>query len=867
MIMMSVSGWAQDWSDLNREIVALYRSGDYDEAIRLADQALSIARDKFGMSSTEYITSLSNKGYAQSGSGNYLQALANFKLVADLTFDLYKLPHVSQIQSLNELAKTSMALGNYDSAENYLTAARSLYVTIPKQNKQHYDTSAFILMETYIDMNSVNASLHYAKGRITDAIRLLEDQVPMLKELYPDDYQTIGNYQTTINNLATYNNEIRNTEKAKQYAYEYYRLSLKSHNEQNVIYALQNLGSVYNVIERFDSTYFYWDKALQRVESGNFRDTYIHTVILNNLGTLMLQMESYDAAIEFMKESLTIQQHKEVVQPDLYKTTLFNLAESYHWAGNLETADSIYVNLIEALLDDIIHNFTYLSDDEKLAFYKNQLSFIEHYIAFAIKISGLIPLQNSDTPYIMQDIPGRLYDLQLTTKAIILNASKRMRNNILSSGDSAVIRIYTEWVDKKNDLARALNEGNLSREDLKWLKVEIEENERWLIRNSGSFRSGFQFERIHWQQIQQKLKPKEAAVEMIRLFDGLVYGALIITPETKEQPVLSLVMSRKSKHLEKQFYQNYHNAIIYQMADTLSYNTYWAPVKDSIRSHMPGGSMPERVFISNDGVYNQINLSTLRDPETGRYVLDETELVILTNTKELLLPIKSNRNTKGNGSAALFGEPQFSIQKNTSTQFVELLGTGKEVQLLDLLLTKGKWKTQSFLGQDASEKNVKNLKNQNIVHLASHGFFNPGNNSEEYSLAESMIRSGIALAGVNDTIKHEEDGLLTAFEVINLNLDSADIVVLSACETARGISNHGEGVYGLQRALRVAGAQNMIMSLWKVDDTATQELMVDFYKRWIKTNDMRKAFRDAQRNLMKTYPNPYYWGAFILAGR
>ncbi|MBL7878178.1 MAG: CHAT domain-containing protein, partial [Cyclobacteriaceae bacterium] len=73
------------------------------------------------------------------------------------------------------------------------------------------------------------------------------------------------------------------------------------------------------------------------------------------------------------------------------------------------------------------------------------------------------------------------------------------------------------------------------------------------------------------------------------------------------------------------------------------------------------------------------------------------------------------------------------------------------------------------------------------------------------------------------------------------------------------------GVYGLQRALRVAGAQNMIMSLWKVDDEATQKLMVDFYTRWIKTSDMRSAFRAAQKNLRKKYPNPYYWGAFILA--
>jgi CHAT domain-containing protein len=414
-------------------------------------------------------------------------------------------------------------------------------------------------------------------------------------------------------------------------------------------------------------------------------------------------------------------------------------------------------------------------------------------------------------------------------------------------------------------LAQVLNDGTMSAKDINWLKIEIEENERWLIANSRSFRSGFQVEQAKWQQIQQSLKADEAAVEIIRLFDGLVYGALIVTPETKDQPVLSLIMSRKSKHLEKQFYQNYHNSIIYQLEDSLSYKTYWSPVRDSIITHMPDKKMPRRIYVSNDGVYNQINLNTLRD-QKGRFVLDETELVIVTNTKELLISKKSSKRNKRR-EAALFGRPKFSIQSETQIGFADLPGTGKEVELLDKVLNGAKWKTQTFTDQNATEQNVKQLTNQNVLHLASHGFFNPGNPENEYSLAETMIRSGIALAGVNDTLKQQDDGLLTAFEVISLNLDSADLVVLSACETARGVDNHGEGVYGLQRALRVAGAQNMIMSLWKVDDIATQKLMVDFYKRWIKTNNMRESFRAAQQNLRKAYPNPYYWGAFILAGR
>jgi len=861
-LILSFHAESQDWSAINTRSIQLYKSGEYKEAIQAADEALNLATHQFGKNTIEYLASLSNKAYAQAGLGDYLKALSNFKQVVSLSFIVHNRPHVGQIESLSELSKTYVGLATYDSAQYYLNWARFILISIPKENKAHYDTSIYALLDAQLMINNLDATIHYNKGQIAQGIQLLEQQLAMLKEIYIDDYESVATYKTTVNNLFTYNNEILDLSEATKYAWIYYRIIKENGNELDHIHALQNLGSVCNNRELYDSASYYWNEALNHIVNSNYKNSYLHTAILNNLGTLKLTLESYDSAILLLKESLRIQQSKEVVQPTLHKTTLFNLAESYQWAGNYPRADSIYTDLIQSLLDDIVQNFTYLSDNEKLAFYINQLEFIESYKSFALNISGLIPLQDSEAPYVNKEIPGRLYDLQLTTKAVILNASKRMKNNILQSGDTILIKIYSLWEERKNQLAQGLVEGKMPKNDLHNLKIKIEENEKWLTDNSRSFRSGFQFEKVSWQQIQKSLRPKEAAVEIVRLIDGLLYGALIITPETTQQPVMSLIMSTKSKHLDRQFYKNYYNSITLQTDDTLSYKTYWQPIIDSIRAHMPKLKMPERIYFSNDGIYNQLNLNTLRDPRNGKFVLDEADLVVVTNTKDILNP-RVNSKRKKNNSAALFGRPQYSTEGRAG-KFVDLPGTGKEVELLNKALSTAKWQTQLFTAENATEENLKNLEEPTVLHLASHGFFNPGESDAESSLAETMIRSGIALAGVNDLDHTADDGLLTAFEVINLNLDSTLLVVLSACETAKGDINHGEGVYGLQRALRVAGAQNMIMSLWKVDDEATQKLMVDFYTRWLKTNDLRTSFREAQKKLRKEYPNPYYWGAFIL---
>ena len=211
-----------------------------------------------------------------------------------------------------------------------------------------------------------------------------------------------------------------------------------------------------------------------------------------------------------------------------------------------------------------------------------------------------------------------------------------------------------------------------------------------------------------------------------------------------------------------------------------------------------------------------------------------------------------------------------------------LPGTEKEILDIEKFLKSRKWDVKSFLGDSALKVSIKTVKNPRVLHIATHGLFledvelesSQVFGFEQKKMIENpLLRSGLFFTGADNYLKAEENkptgdenGLLTAYEAMNLNLDNTELVVLSACETGLGEIKNGEGVYGLQRAFLVAGARTIIMSLWNVSDQVTQELMIKFYTKWLAGKTKREAFREAQMEIMEDYPGFYYWGAFIMIG-
>jgi CHAT domain-containing protein len=328
----------------------------------------------------------------------------------------------------------------------------------------------------------------------------------------------------------------------------------------------------------------------------------------------------------------------------------------------------------------------------------------------------------------------------------------------------------------------------------------------------------------------------------------------------------------------------------------LTYQFLWQKIEQELKK-MKVRKNTEIIF-SPDGIYNQINPNTIFNPKKNRFLIDEYSFFNVSSGRIIAqegIADKREEDFK-NYQIFLFGNPKFddenekteepAVRKDRSralfnsilqkgVKVAELPGTEKEVAKISELISQEGIKNQVFTGVSASEENFKKMQNVHIVHIATHGFFTPSDDFAKlntiaeaermFLLKNVFLRSGLLMSGcVSDKNDNENDGILTAQEVVNTSLDNTELVVLSACETGLGEIENGEGVFGLPRAFLNAGAKNIIMSLWKVDDKLTSDLMIAFYKELLKTKIAHKALRKAQIAIRKTNPEVKYWGAFVL---
>jgi CHAT domain-containing protein len=316
-----------------------------------------------------------------------------------------------------------------------------------------------------------------------------------------------------------------------------------------------------------------------------------------------------------------------------------------------------------------------------------------------------------------------------------------------------------------------------------------------------------------------------------------------------------------------------------------------------------------RVLVSPDGALNLVPFAALRDP-AGHYLVRHYTFSYLTSGRDLLRLQTRPASSTSKRSAMVVANPDFGATTSASaatgerllvyrpgTQtisnkgsllaeayFPPLPGSADEAEALKTLLPD----SMVYLNEQATEATLKQANSPRILHIATHGFFLADEVAAEETrglrpvgleapgiprATNPMLRSGLALAGANRLQSGEDDGVLTALEAAALDLWDTQLVALSACDTGVGEVKNGEGVYGLRRALVLAGSETQVMSLWPVSDRATRDLMIEYYRRLQQNEGRADALQQVQLRMLnrkdasgRDYSHPYYWASFIQSG-
>lgn len=882
----------QDASAMNGIAVIQENLGKVDVAEKLYIEALKIRAKQLGTKHPAYLISLNNVGGIQVKRGDFEGAKSKFREIVEVYKNVLGTENLQYSLALNNLALVFLNEGSLVEAEKLFSESIVIRDRILGKNSTENTQSMHNLAQVYMRQGN------YSKAEA------------LYKEVLDLQLKYLGNeharYALTLNDLGPLYIRMKRYKEAEMVLLEAQAIQEKVVGKKNTVYAtiLHNRAAVYVATGGYSKAeeLYQQSRDIEIEILGQNHADYAHT--MNSLAELNLKKGDFKVAEKYYKEALEIRTKTIGKRSPFYTKSLYGLAETYFLSKRNELAEPLYNEMSNGLLDQVRSYFPTLSEYEKEAFYFTLKEEFESFNSFAVE-------RASDNASITQEI----FNNQIATKAILFNSSNKIRNSILSSNDTVLIDVFRRWHIKRNQLSKAYQmdaeQRTKSNIVLENLENEINDIERQLSERAQGFSSN-EKKRYTWRDIQRTLLKGEAVVEIVRvrksgvakmvvdtttlkeivyplrgLTDTVYYAMLVITPKSKNP---ELILLKNGNELEGKFLRNYKNAVQFKIKDSISYDVYWQPIARYLKRQKI-----QNVYLSPDGVYNVLNANVLLNSKTRKFASDENEIRYISNSKDLLL---RDKKASGARNVFLFGNPDFSEQDTISItngqrslidqpesiqrlfaggKISSLPGTKVEIDVIEELLKQQQVTLSKKSGRLVTEENLKALKNPAVLHIATHGFFLEDSGVQSFAGFDAKVnknplfRSGLLLAGSQKTISGQrvgnaEDGILTAYEAMNLNLDKTDLVVLSACETGLGEIRNGEGVYGLQRAFQTAGAKSVLMSLWKVDDNATQELMTSFYKNWLESGDKRDAFKKAQASVRKKYSHPYYWGAFVLVG-
>ncbi len=617
-------------------------------------------------------------------------------------------------------------------------------------------------------------------------------------------------------------------------------------------------------------------------------DKKLHPNFLLSLFPATVRTGMIEEATELEQELLKIPER------EFKDTELINLyslrSELAFLKQDIASSNALLTSAFNMARSFVLDNFLSMSEEERVTFWNSSFNFFK----MTIPQAAMLNREN-------ETFAELAYDNALFANSILLSSANTINDIASSSKDSKVKKAYKNFINSKNKLSLAekslTNNSSPSAEIIsafEQLKKNYKEDERSLLKLlNDKFGDYNKLLAISSSEVKKALKPSEIAIEFLEI--------PFLSPEEKHYTYLAAINSPEADRIEliPLFSLNENEDFKNCLDSELLADNIWKPL-------LPYLDDVTDIWFSPQGNLSVVPLESL--PGIENLIFDKNiSLHRLTSTRQLAVErlYTSHRNSPKNKTYVAYGDIDFSasskevkeadkkrkvakryvslFERGTNREFdgIDALpGTGDEARHLSQLVeTRKIGKPDLLCDIQATEASFKDLENKKpyLIHLGTHGFYADSSQETKNNFLSpeenAMHNSGLLFAGAELGIfspeavpAGSEDGVLTADEISGLDLSSTELIVLSACETGLGKIG-ADGVFGLQRGFKKAGANALMMSLWKVDDDATTSLMNNFYDAWLieglsKTQALQKA-KEIIRNT-PGWENPLYWASFIL---
>lgn len=651
------------------------------------------------------------------------------------------------------------------------------------------------------------------------------------------------------------------------------------------------------------------DEKAIRQETHVFAEKHARDILLGKLDRETLKK----MAKAMVKKDIPKYQAREFEKVSGFTGLLYEYIEPER---GYEKAFSSLLNILagdKTLIQNVIN---FIPEKEKLDFLTKKRNNLNAFLSLVLTKPDLDPESRK-----------KAFDIWITRKGLLLEAQRQFQQALIDSGDKEAVTAFQQLDRIRAQISNLMFSDLAKDETSKQLLAELEKQksalEDKLSRMSQAYASQKEVEKADTTKIAQLIPKGTVLIDFARMklrdFSGKKwlsahYMVFVLHAGKDKNPIIidlgeadriDKTITRFKRQIEDESDIRNRGKRLKKTSKRL-YSLVFFPIIDALAG-------VKRIYISPDSNLNLIPFEVLQDRD-GRYLIEQYSFDYLAASRDIL---RFGRNAGQSGQSVIIGNPDFDMaggnntlekhgegstgERGISTRSGDMSGMRFDplphtLEEVNALQSVSFFKNAAvYKNESASEAALFSHKAPKILHLATHGFFlndqdldalsgtdlqqtkeHSETQSEEIKIYDNpLLRSGIALAGANATLKSyalKSQGIVTSEKILGLNLQGTQMVVLSACQTGIGTVKAGEGVFGLRRAFLQAGTKSLVMSMWKVPDKETCELMVQFYENIDTGISHSRALRQAalrQKQIAEErygFAHPVFWGAFVFLG-